>query len=167
MDLELNEDQLAVQDALAALLAKHVDIDASVELTESSGFDAPLRIALEESGFLELGLEEEAGWLDAALLVEAVARSGALVVGLAPGDRLVELLGLLLRGVLEVDVVLEVVPVWSIVSLVFASPWRSGWVEGASWSSPSKSNSSVWSILDPTCASCLPGGRLNVVESTG
>ena len=35
-------------------------------------------------------------------------RSGALVVGLAPGDRLVELLGLLLRGVLEVDVVLEV-----------------------------------------------------------
>ena len=35
-------------------------------------------------------------------------RSGALVVGVAPGDRLVQLLGLLLRGVLEVDVVLEV-----------------------------------------------------------
>ena len=79
MDLELNEDQRAVQDALGALLAKHVDIAASVELTVASGFDAALRVALEESGFLELGLEEEAGWLDAALLVEAVARSGALI----------------------------------------------------------------------------------------
>ena len=49
--------------------------------------------------------------------------------------------------------------VWSMVSLVFASPWqdwRSGWVEGTSGSSPSKSNSSVWSILDPTCESFLP-----------
>ena len=35
--------------------------------------------ALDEAGFLGLALEEEASWLDAVLLVEAVARSGGLV----------------------------------------------------------------------------------------
>lgn len=79
MDLELNDDQRAVQDAVAALLAKHVDLETTTELAAAGEFDAALRVALDEAGFLGLALEEEASWLDAVLLVEAVARSGGLV----------------------------------------------------------------------------------------
>jgi alkylation response protein AidB-like acyl-CoA dehydrogenase len=79
VDLELNDDQRAVQEAVTALLAKHVDLEATTELAAAGDFDAGLRGALDEAGFLELALEEEASWLDAVLLVEAVARSGGLI----------------------------------------------------------------------------------------
>jgi len=79
LDLELNEDQRAVQDAVAALLAKHVDLETTTELAAVGDFDAALRVALDEAGFLGLALEDETSWLDAVLLVEAVACSGGLV----------------------------------------------------------------------------------------
>jgi alkylation response protein AidB-like acyl-CoA dehydrogenase len=79
MDLELDDDQQAVRDAVEALLAKHVDLDATGALVIEGSYDAALRNALEESGFLGIALEEGASWLDAALLVEHVARRGGLV----------------------------------------------------------------------------------------
>lgn len=79
MDLELTDDQAALQEGAAALLAEHVDLEQTTTLAAEGGFDHGLRDALAEAGFLAIALEAEAGWLDAALLVEAIAHSGGLI----------------------------------------------------------------------------------------
>ena len=79
MDLELDDDQRALQEGVAALLAEHVDLARTTALAQGGGVDERLRAALSEAGFLDIALEEGAGWLDAVLLVEATARRGGLV----------------------------------------------------------------------------------------
>lgn len=79
MDLELDGDQRAVHEAVGALLGKQVDLEATTALAAEGRMDTALRAELEQAGFLDLALDDETGWLDAALLVEAVARSGGLI----------------------------------------------------------------------------------------
>lgn len=79
MDLELNEDQRAILDGAEALLEKHVDLEATTALGVAGSCDDALRAALEESGFLDLGLDDETSWLEAAQLVEATSRAGGLI----------------------------------------------------------------------------------------
>ena len=79
MDLELDDDQRAVHEAVVALLADRVDLDATTALAAEGALDTALRADLEEAGFLELALDDETGWLDAALFVEAVSHSGGLI----------------------------------------------------------------------------------------
>ena len=79
MDLELDDDQRAVHEAVVALLADRVDLDATTALAAEGALDTALRTDLEEAGFLELALDDETGWLDAALFVEAVSHSGGPV----------------------------------------------------------------------------------------
>jgi len=79
VDLELDGDQRAVQEAIEALLEKHVDLEATSALAAEGRMDAALRAELEQAGFLDLALDDETSWLDAVLLVEAIARSGGLI----------------------------------------------------------------------------------------
>lgn len=79
MDLELDDDQRAVQEAVAALLEQHIDLDRTTTLAAEGRVDTVLREELSEAGFLALALDDETTWLDAALLVEAVAHRGGLI----------------------------------------------------------------------------------------
>ena len=79
MDLELNEDQRAILAGAEALLAKHVDLETTGSLGEAGRCDDALRTALDESGFLALGLDDETSWLEATQLVEATSRAGGLI----------------------------------------------------------------------------------------
>jgi alkylation response protein AidB-like acyl-CoA dehydrogenase len=79
VDLELNEDQRAILDGAEALLEKYVDLEATSALGEAGHCDDALRTALDESGFLELGLDDETGWLEATQLVEATSRACGLI----------------------------------------------------------------------------------------
>ena len=79
MDLELDDDQRAVHEAVVALLEKRVDLDATTAFAAEGELDTALRAELEEAGFLDLALDDETGWLDAALFVEAVSHSGGLI----------------------------------------------------------------------------------------
>lgn len=78
MDFELGEDQRAVVEAVAGLLARHAGSERAIALAAGAESDAALERALDEAGFLDLFAE--AGSLEAALLVESVARAA----GLAP-----------------------------------------------------------------------------------
>ena len=64
-------------DAVSALLESHVDVEETSALCDARRYDEALRAAFEESGFFELG--REAGWLEAAMLVEATAQAGGLL----------------------------------------------------------------------------------------
>jgi alkylation response protein AidB-like acyl-CoA dehydrogenase len=79
VDYELNEDQQAIVDAVEQLLGQHAGAARAIELNEDGAYDRELDAALEEAGFLELALGDDTGPLEAALLVEAVARAGGVV----------------------------------------------------------------------------------------
>ena len=81
MDFELDSDQQAIVDGIDAVLAAHVDLDATIALGTEGRSVAKLREALAESGFLDLGLDSDGDWLAATLVVEAIARAGGLVDG--------------------------------------------------------------------------------------
>jgi len=93
MDFALSPEQQAIVEAVDALLARHAGPARAVELAAKQGFDADLESALAEAGFVALALAEEAGALEAALLVERVAHAagwvavgaGALVAPLVAG----------------------------------------------------------------------------------
>jgi len=77
VDFELNPEQQAVLEAVESLLAKHAGPQRAIELAAAGGYDESLDAALEESGFGELATAM--GRLEAALLVEAVARRAGVV----------------------------------------------------------------------------------------
>jgi len=77
MDFELDDDQRAIQEAVEALLARHAGPARAIELAAKGDYDIALDAALAEAGFTELA--RDAGWLEAALLVESVARAGGVV----------------------------------------------------------------------------------------
>jgi alkylation response protein AidB-like acyl-CoA dehydrogenase len=79
VDFDLSEDQRAIAEAVAALLAQHAGPARAVELAKKAEYDAALDAALGEAGFLEVALGPETGPLEAALVVEAVARAGGTV----------------------------------------------------------------------------------------
>jgi len=79
LDFELSLDQRAIVEAVEALLAQHAGPARAIELAKKAEYDAALDAALSEAGFLEVALGPETGLLEAALVVEAVARAGGVV----------------------------------------------------------------------------------------
>jgi alkylation response protein AidB-like acyl-CoA dehydrogenase len=93
LDFELNADQEAITAALGSLLARHAGPARAIELGHKGEYDFALDAALQEAGFLEIArgeYGEQTGPLEAALVVEAVAKAGGVVgigaaVLIAPG----------------------------------------------------------------------------------
>jgi alkylation response protein AidB-like acyl-CoA dehydrogenase len=79
MDYTLTDDQQAIAEAIEQLLASHAGPARAIELAKKSEYDAALEAALTEAGFLEMALGDETGALEAALLVESVARAAGVV----------------------------------------------------------------------------------------
>jgi len=90
VDLELSDDQREIVFAVESLLDKHAGPARATWLNERGAYDFELEQALEEAGFLDVATSDETGWLEAALVVEAVARAaGVAAIGasaiVAPG----------------------------------------------------------------------------------
>jgi alkylation response protein AidB-like acyl-CoA dehydrogenase len=79
MDFEPSADQQAILEAVGALLAQHAGAKRAILLNRASAYDAELDTALEEAGFQGIALGEGTGLLEAALVVEAVAKAGGVV----------------------------------------------------------------------------------------
>ena len=79
MDFEPNADQQAILEAVAALLAQHAGAKRAIELNRTSAYDRELDAALDSAGFQGVALAEGTGLLEAALVVEAVAKAGGVV----------------------------------------------------------------------------------------
>ncbi|HVX22769.1 MAG TPA: acyl-CoA dehydrogenase family protein [Acidimicrobiales bacterium] len=81
MDFDLTQEQAALRDALAVLLDRRAG-PARARQVDDAGYDEELDRALDEAGFLGLAIEEGAGPLEAALVVEAVAGAvGGVPIG--------------------------------------------------------------------------------------
>jgi alkylation response protein AidB-like acyl-CoA dehydrogenase len=85
VDFETSPDQKAILEAVESLLARHAGPERAIALAAKGEYDSALEDALAEAGFTEIALGEETGFLEAALVVEAVARAGGVV---AAGARL-------------------------------------------------------------------------------
>ena len=90
MDFDLNEEQQAVLAAVGQLLAQRAGAGRAIELAKKSEYDGELEAALSKSGFLDVALDEEMGFLEAVLVTEAVsAAAGVVSIGaqvlVAPG----------------------------------------------------------------------------------
>jgi alkylation response protein AidB-like acyl-CoA dehydrogenase len=79
MNFEIDDDQRAILDAVAALLARHAGAARAIEVAAKDGYDDALDAALDEAGFHDLAIATATGLLDAALLVEATAYAGGVV----------------------------------------------------------------------------------------
>jgi alkylation response protein AidB-like acyl-CoA dehydrogenase len=79
VDFELNEDQRAIHEAIGSLLTQHAGAQRAIELAPKAAYDDTLAGALADAGFLEIALGDETGALEAALVVEAVARAAGVV----------------------------------------------------------------------------------------
>jgi alkylation response protein AidB-like acyl-CoA dehydrogenase len=96
VDFELDSEQSAIEQAVGELLAQHAGPARAIELATQHAYDHELETALEAAGFADLGTGHDTGPLEAALLVEAVARAagtiaigaGALVAPRVVGQRL-------------------------------------------------------------------------------
>ena len=82
MDFELNQEQEAILDAVGQLLAQHAGPARAIALQPKSEYDSALDAALEAAGFSDVALGEPRMTLEAALIVEAVARAaGVCAIG--------------------------------------------------------------------------------------
>jgi alkylation response protein AidB-like acyl-CoA dehydrogenase len=79
VDFEPNADQQAILEAVAGLLAQHAGAKRAIELNRKADYDFALDAALAEAGFRDVALADGAGLLEAALVVEAVAKAGGVV----------------------------------------------------------------------------------------
>ena len=79
MDFEPNEEQRAIRLAVETLLTQHAGPARAIELERDGGYDHALAAALTEADFLGASLSQETGFLEAALVVEAVAKAGGVV----------------------------------------------------------------------------------------
>jgi alkylation response protein AidB-like acyl-CoA dehydrogenase len=79
MNFELGAEQVAIVEAVDALLAQHAGAARAIEVAGKGAYDFALDAALTEAGFFDVATSAETGLLDAALLVEAVARAGGVV----------------------------------------------------------------------------------------
>lgn len=98
MDFELDDGQLAISGAVAALLAKHAGPERAAALAASGAYDLALDAALADAGFLDVALEQGAGLLEAALVVEAVARAAGVAAAGAAVLAVPAALGRMLPG---------------------------------------------------------------------
>jgi len=84
VDFELNDDQRAILEAVKGLLARHAGAARAVELQAKGGYDFDLDQALGDAGFADVARGEVTGGLEAALIVEAVAKAaGVSAIGAA------------------------------------------------------------------------------------
>jgi len=74
MDFELNDDQRAILEAVAALLERHAGPERAAELQAGGGYDVELDQALRRAGYHDVARDPDMGPLEAALITEAVAR---------------------------------------------------------------------------------------------
>jgi len=82
VDFDPSDDQQAILEAVGQLLDQHAGAERAIALAPKGAYDFELAAALEEAGFLGVADAEGAGPLDAALVVEAVARAaGTVAVG--------------------------------------------------------------------------------------
>jgi alkylation response protein AidB-like acyl-CoA dehydrogenase len=79
MDFEPSADQQAILEAVAALLARHAGAKRAILLNRTAAYDSELDAALDAAGFLGISLGGGTGMLEAALVVEAVAKAGGVV----------------------------------------------------------------------------------------
>jgi alkylation response protein AidB-like acyl-CoA dehydrogenase len=79
VDFEPNQEQRAIADAVTGLLAQRAGPARAIELERKGGYDHALADALREAGFLGAELARDLGFLEAALVVEAVAKAGGVV----------------------------------------------------------------------------------------
>lgn len=79
MDFEYNDDQRAILEAVERLLAQHAGPARCIELQPEAAYDQVLDAALLESGFSDIARVDGMGALEAALVVEAVARAAGVV----------------------------------------------------------------------------------------
>jgi len=87
MDFELNADQQAIQESIDRLLAQHAGPGRAIELNRQGLYDDKLHRLLEEAGFStiarDLATPDGPAGLEAALIVEAIARAGGVVASAA------------------------------------------------------------------------------------
>jgi len=83
VDFELNEEQQAILESVQRLLDQRAGPARAIELNRDGAYDTALHTALEESGFSamarDLATADRLAGLEAALVVEAVARAGGVV----------------------------------------------------------------------------------------
>ena len=79
MDFDLNEDQQAILLAVEQLLERRAGAQRAIELDRKRDVDGELEAELAGAGFLDIALGDETGFLEAALVVEAVSRHGGVV----------------------------------------------------------------------------------------
>jgi alkylation response protein AidB-like acyl-CoA dehydrogenase len=77
MDFELSTEQKAIVDSLGTLLSRHAGPKRAIELQRSGEYDHALHSALAEAGFL--GIYHDTGALEAALVIEQVAKAAGVV----------------------------------------------------------------------------------------
>ena len=87
MDFELNEDQQAITEAIDRLLAQHAGAARAIELNREGRYDENLHEALATAGFStiasDFSRDKGLAGLEAALIVEAIARAGGVVASAA------------------------------------------------------------------------------------
>jgi alkylation response protein AidB-like acyl-CoA dehydrogenase len=82
LDFEPDDDQREILAAVEALLARHAGAARAIALQRDGGYDDALDGALADAGFVEGAATGELSSLDAALIVEAVARAaGTCAIG--------------------------------------------------------------------------------------
>jgi alkylation response protein AidB-like acyl-CoA dehydrogenase len=79
VDFEPNEQQRAIVLAVETLLTQHAGPARAIELEREGAYDDALAAALRDAGFLGAELSQQTGFLEAALVVEAVAKAGGTV----------------------------------------------------------------------------------------
>jgi alkylation response protein AidB-like acyl-CoA dehydrogenase len=79
VDFAPSEDQRAIVEAVEALLAQRAGPARAIALNAKAEYDAELDAALAQAGFGDVALGDETGFLEAALLVEAVAKAAGVV----------------------------------------------------------------------------------------
>jgi alkylation response protein AidB-like acyl-CoA dehydrogenase len=78
VDFEPTPEQRAIVEAVGALCARHAGAARAAELAAKGEMDAALEQALDDAGFFDVALADGGGPLEAALVVEAVARGAGL-----------------------------------------------------------------------------------------
>jgi alkylation response protein AidB-like acyl-CoA dehydrogenase len=79
VDFDLNDDQRAILEAVEGLLEQYAGPARAIELEPKAEYDEALDAALAGAGFSEVARDSSMGGLEAALVVEAVARAAGVV----------------------------------------------------------------------------------------
>lgn len=78
MDFELNDEQRLILESVQKLLARSCGPARAIELAQTGAYDLELDAALREAGFDRLAEGPQPRWLEAALVVQEVARMGGV-----------------------------------------------------------------------------------------